>query len=274
MALTAQMELLDISAYAPGQTLFNKFAVDIQPTEIKIQWDNYNRTILLDALKTRADFRPPIVYCLRAQQLDSVVDPQTKVVKTHFMPAELVNWLGVTLPTKESIQDYSIRTRLYPSFMICVPAIDAQFSECHYRLMYNGASLFEPITANIPMVDREFHHDIVCYDKNSLNTSGADSFDLRLEKLPTLEITGPDNIAAGGSAEYTITSKFDGADFARPIHVDLDTNDGMISKWRTVLTGTDTFTFTASDLPTGLVVSLKAGYRFWPSLTEKLVTIS
>ena len=322
MALTAVMEKLDVSKYAPAFSPFQNLTIDIQSETIAIQWDEFSRIITLDDLKPRADFRPPTVYCLRAQllgvqaplEVDLAAKAAAAVAKAgkaavteteaggktvlpedaakavaeaaaklasemvdssigKYMPAELINWLGVTIATKENIQDYSVRSSFWPTLMISVPAIDANFMEMQYRLMYNSLYL-QNFSVNIPTVDREFLHVIARGEECIEDGGAANRFDIRLEKLPTLTITGPDTVAPETSTEYILTVNMDGETFDRPIHVDFDTSHGIVSEWRTVVTGTNTFTLNTINVPVGTSVSIKVGFRFWPSLADKKVIVA
>lgn len=257
------LELMDYSPFAPNMVMFKKFGLNVQATALTIKWDAITRLINLDELKTRADFRPPIVYALRANNADGT-----------WTPAELTNYLGLTLGTKENIQDYSIRSQFWPSLIISIPCIDATFNECYYRLLYNKRGLVVPIETNVvPVVDRVFQPPVNHYDASSRSLA-VSTFDTRLEQLPTLEITGPDSVMASDSAVYTVSAKMNGAPYLRPIHVDIDTSHGVNSDWRIVLTGSIAFTFDALNVPAGVTASIKAGFRFWPSLVDKKITIT
>ena len=127
--------------------------------------------------------------------------------------------------------------------VVVLPAVDSapqasQSSQTSQQLFLNGNLQMPPVMASLKMF---------------------------LEGWLPITISGPDQIQAGGTATYTI-----GAPPGTTVY--LEASAGLINRSRAI--AGQTFTLDASGLLADETLSIKAGYKFWPGVTSKKVTLT
>lgn len=88
---------------------------------------------------------------------------------------------------------------------------------------------------------------------------------------PRLTIAGPETVPAGEAAVFTIAAD-SGVPLDSELH--LETTAGYLAERRVRLDRSPVFSVRALDLPPGAEIRLKAGFRHWPGLAEKIVRVT
>ena len=86
-------------------------------------------------------------------------------------------------------------------------------------------------------------------------------------------IDGPDTLTPDSSAEYIITATQAKEPTNRPIEVVLENRAGYLSKNHFILRGQEKFKVYSLGLEPGDVLQVRAGFRFWSSITMKEIKI-
>ena len=91
------------------------------------------------------------------------------------------------------------------------------------------------------------------------------SLKMFLEAWLPITISGADQIAVGDVATYSVSAP-------GGTTVYLDASAGVINRSRAI--NAQTFTLDTKGLLTGDIINIKAGYKFWPSVASKKVTLT
>lgn len=148
-------------------------------------------------------------------------------------------------------QFFGLNSRL----SLFVPYTEASFSDMCYTVLLNRDERF---VANIPFEEGE----------------RAD-MERRFQRfLPTLTVSGPDALAPDARGEYTLRAFLDGEPCDQPLDVEMENVNGYLPKTRIrVRNGAAGFGVSALGLAPGDALKLKAGFRYWGAVAEKIVEV-
>jgi hypothetical protein len=195
--------------------------------------------LTLDALRSRQEFRGPALW-----HLASVSD----------IP---LMWYNRYARTYAERMESGVDTNLdgfNGLVQLLVPFTDADFTEM-------GVKAFMPfaegkVFCNLPMTE--------------LSEQEANS---GIIYLPSLVLTGPDQIIAGQIATFTVSPYYEGEPTTRSLEVEIESVNGYVPKTRFTINGPQDFKIRALDLDPGDTIRLKAGYRYRSSVVAKDVAV-
>jgi hypothetical protein len=151
------------------------------------------------------------------------------------------------------LTDETHRLNFSPPVRFFVPFKDSNFSTITVRVfMTTDDSKF---FSNVPFVREEKRGDFPTV-------------------LPSLKITGPDRIKKEKSATLHISHVVQGEATGEATNIDLIALNGYLPKTRLSLpTGEGDFKIFATGLDAGDTIKIKAGFFFFPSATEHILTV-
>lgn len=174
------------------------------------------------------------------------------------------------LLTRESRAHARLANLLQPSpiLLVYTPFADADFSRCSFVLQYNDAlGCVHNFDAahQVPPAAADWH---TLTFEQQLGVKGL---------LPALKLAGPDVIAAGEAAAFTVSLHDpDSAalipDCASRLY--LESDGGYLPKRQLVAaSGAASFNLSALGLSPGEQIKLKAGWRNYPGAAEKIIAV-
>lgn len=137
----------------------------------------------------------------------------------------------------------------------------------------------------VPFADMDFtemSHKVFLPTEDSLLISNLDFERVTTDEttdlsawptMPELVISGPDAIQAGGGASFTCSPFWMGEPTTRRMEVELENVNGYLPKTRLALNGPATFMVYATGLEPGDTIKIKAGFRYWSSVAEKVTGV-
>jgi hypothetical protein len=142
------------------------------------------------------------------------------------------------------------------NFNIFVPFADMDFTEMSYKV-------FLPTEDSLLISNIDFER--VTVDENTDLSAWP--------TMPELVLSGPDTIQADGGASFTCSPFWMDEPTTRRMDVELEHVNGYLPKTRLKLDGPTAFTAYATGLEPGDEMKIKAGFRYWSSVAEKIVGV-
>lgn len=170
-------------------------------------------------------------------------------------PAGLINLLAESCFSRRHSDQRGLLLPLPAYLHLYVPYADAGFDAIGLRVMLpsSGSRLYsnQPFERCSPEVLQ--HHFTSWFQ--------------------TLHINGPDEVPAQEKAIFSLAAFRNGEPCNMPLEIFLETTSGYLPRTRIQLAGEAGFAFRALDLEPGDIATLRAGFRFYPALTQKTVRI-
>lgn len=174
------------------------------------------------------------------------------VTDSYSTPISLINRTADQMSRRLHSAAYNISRPLY-YVQLFVPFKDSDFSEISLRVI-------------MPTDQSKFF----CNKKFEMEKKGNP---IMLD-VPTLKLSGPRTVAPDGTVVLHVSNVLDGKPTGRTSSVDLQTQSGYLPKTRVELRdGEADFKVTALGLEPGDKIKIKAGFFFFPSADEYVVTV-